>query len=564
MNCLAVVHPGTTPNGTDGELLLVDCGVTFDDRGLGVDVIHPDFASLEQFAGRIAGVFLTHGHEDHIGALPYLLRRFDVPIWGPPYALGLVRERLAEHEVLRHARLFEVAPREHHRIGSFEVEPVRVTHSIADALALAITTREGTVLHTGDFKFDESPPDGEAFDVERLAEIAGAPGGVQLLLSDSTNIDADGPTGSEQLVGDVLFERIAEAKGRVIVSMFASNVHRLRFLGDIARRTGRRIVPLGRSVLTHSRVAHATGYLDWPDGLVMPAERAPELARQQVLGIATGSQAEANAALARLARGEHPLKLEPGDVVIMSSRTIPGHEPEVYAMMGDFLRRGIEVMTRASDRRVHVSGHAHRVEQRRMIELLRPRAFVPVHGTLHHLTRHAELAREAGVPSVCVLENGDVGELQAGTIARTVRWPAGRVHVFAGRPVGKGVLRDRTRLAAEGVVLVVVPVDPRGRSAGRVQVTSLGVVEGEAGSRLCEEAAREAFAAVDALRPEGTRDGIEEATLAEAARLAARRVFARDLGFKPQTLVSVVRVTREGSAAAAPPAGSTPQLPVVP
>ena len=532
MNCLAIVQ--------DGELLLVDCGVTFDNRELGIDVVHPDFACLERFAGRIAGVFLTHGHEDHIGALPYLLRRFDVPVWGPPYALGLVRERLAEHEVLRHARLQEVFPRERYRVGSFDVEPIRVTHSIADALALAITTRAGVIVHTGDFKFDESPPDGEAFDVERLADIAGgAGGGVQLLLSDSTNIDADGPTGSEQLVGDVLADRIGEARGRVIVSMFASNVHRLRFLGDIAARTGRKIVPLGRSVLTHSRVAHATGYLDWPDGLVMPADRASELRRDQVLGIATGSQAEANAALARLGRGEHPLKLEAGDTVIMSSRTIPGHEPEVYAMMGDFLRRGIEVLTRASDRRVHVSGHAHRVEQRRMIELLHPRAFVPVHGTLHHLTRHAELAREVGVPSVCVLENGDVGALENGAMARVDRWPSGRVHVFAGKAIGNGVLRDRARLAAEGIVLVVVPVDPSGRVAGQVQVSTMGVAEGEAASRLCEEAKHEARSAVDALPRAPVADA---AQVAEAARLAARRVFARELGFKPQTLVSVVHV----------------------
>jgi len=533
MNCLAIVQRG--------EVLLVDCGVTFDDRGLGVDVVHPDFTALERFQGHIKGVFLTHGHEDHIGALPYLLKRFDVPVWGPRYALGLVRERLAEHEVLRHARLIEASTRERYDVGSFQIEPIRVTHSIADATALSITTDAGVVVHSGDFKFDESPPDGEAFDVERLGELASS--GVELLLSDSTNIDADGPTGSEQLVGDVLEELVMAAKGRVVVSMFASNVHRLRFLGQIAARAHRKIVPLGRSVLTHSRVAHATGYLDWPEGLVLPEGRASELPRDAFLGIATGSQAEANAALARLARGEHAVKLEKGDTVIMSSRTIPGHEPEVYAMMGDFLRRGIEVLTRASDRRVHVSGHAHRVEQRRMIELLRPRAFVPVHGTLHHLTRHAELARQVGIQSVCVLENGDVGSLDAGVVTKVDRWSVGRVHVFAGRPLGHGVLRERMRLAAEGVVLVVVPVDGAGKVVGQVRVTQMGVAEGESSTRLCDDARREAHAAVDDVRhrPEVLLD---LALVAEAARLAARRVFSRELGWKPQTMVSVVPVVR--------------------
>jgi ribonuclease J len=260
-----------------GEVILIDCGVTFGPsvmgRGLGIDVIHPDFSALDAFRDRIRGVILTHGHEDHIGALPYFLRRYDVPVWGPPYSLGLVKERLEQHEILAHARLIETRPREAFNVGSFRIEPIRVTHSIADATALAITTDAGTILHTGDFKIDDDPPDGEEFDLERLRELGDA--GVSLLMSDSTNIDARGDSaGSESGVGEALEQLVAEATGVVVVALFASNVHRLRMLGDIAKRSGRKIVPIGRSVVTHSRVARATGYLEWPSDLVWPLDRA--------------------------------------------------------------------------------------------------------------------------------------------------------------------------------------------------------------------------------------------------------------------------------------------------
>ncbi len=399
MNCLALEQRG--------EVLLVDCGVTFDDRRLGIDVVHPDFTALEAY--RIVGLFVTHGHEDHIGAIPYFLRRFDVPVYGPRYALGLVRERAAQHEILDHVHLHEIAPRARVAVGSFEVEPIRVTHSIADATALAIRTDAGLVVHTGDFKFDETPPDGETFDVARFQDLGRQ--GVRLLLSDSTNIDARGPTGSEEGVAVAIDDIVAGSEQAVVVAMFASNVHRLRILGDIARRHGRKLVALGRSVSTHARVARSTArstgdhagapYLEWPSDLVWPADRARELPRRALLGVATGTQGEEAAALARLARGEHQaFELVAGDVVVMSSRVIPGNEAAVVRVMGDLLRRGVELRTWWSDRAVHVSGHAHRDEQRRMIELVRPRAFVPLHGTLHHLFRHAELAREHCVAHV--------------------------------------------------------------------------------------------------------------------------------------------------------------------
>ena len=527
MNCLAIEQRG--------EAILVDCGVTFDDRGLGIDVVHPDFGPLDELAPRLAGVVVTHGHEDHIGALPYLLKRHDVPVWGPPYALGLVRERLGEHEVLEHARLIPTRPREPFTVGSFRIEPIRVTHSIADATALAIGTDEGIVVHTGDFKFDPAPPDGEQFDEARLRELGD--GGVSLLLSDSTNVDAEGPTGGEAGVGETLERLVTEAKGAVVVAMFASNVHRLRLLGEIARRAGRHLVLLGRGVGTHARVARSTGYLPWPDDLVRPDTLARELPRSKVLAIATGSQGEERAALARLARGEHPMfEVAPGDTVILSARAIPGNEPEVHAILGMLIRRGCQVKTRLTDRGVHVSGHAHRPEQRRMIELVRPRAFVPVHGTIHHLTRHAELARETGVEEVAVIENGRVLELSGGKLTLGRALPAGRVHVWNGREVPASVIRERTVLAEDGAAFCTVVVDAAG-TAVDVQLSTRGVLDETANARELDEvraAVRRAIAEVEL--------PATDETMAEHARWAVRRTFQKTRGRKPITIVHLRRI----------------------
>lgn len=532
MNCMALEQRG--------EVILVDCGVTFDDRGLGVDVVHPDFSALDAFGERLAGVVVTHGHEDHIGALPYLLKRHDVPIWAPPYALGLIRERLDEHEVLAHARLFETRPRTPFSVGSFRVEPIRVTHSIADATALAIESDAGTIVHSGDFKLDEAPPDGEHFDAERLREIGD--GGVTLLMSDSTNVDSEGPTGNEIAVGEVLERLVADATGAVVVSMFASNVHRLRILGDVAMKTGRKIVLLGRGVGTHSRVARATGYLPWADELVYPDTMARELPRSKVLAIATGSQGEERAALARLARGEHPsFDVAPGDRVILSARIIPGNEPGVHAILGMLIRRGCDVRTRLTDRGVHVSGHAHRPEQRKMIELVRPRCFIPVHGTIHHLTRHAELAREAGVREVSVIENGRVAEIANAKITLGDTLTAGRVHVWAGREIAAPVLRERAVLAEEGVASCMVAVDGSGTVLD-VALATRGVLDetttesaGEIAS--VRDAVRRAIAEID----RATASEIADEVIAEQARLAVRRAFFKARGKKPVTLVHVRR-----------------------
>jgi ribonuclease J len=333
-------------------------------------------------------------------------------------------------------------------------------------------------------------------------------------------------------------------------------VHRLRLLGDIARRHGRKLVPLGRSVSTHSRVARSTSrstgehagepYLEWPSDLVWPADRARELPRHAVLGVATGTQGEEGAALSRLARGEHPaFDLAEGDVVVMSSRVIPGNEPEVMRVMSNLLRRGVELRSWWSDRAVHVSGHAHRVEQQRMIEMVRPRSFVPVHGTLHHMLRHAALARELGVPDVCVLENGDVGELGEGPLRKTGRVTSGRVHVFARRALPPTVLAERAALAAHGTAHVVVSVDAAGRPVGEVSLTTRGVLDETADAHLLAAARNEALAALEELSARGGGGVLRaDAELGEAVRQAVRRALGRPLGFKPVTTATVLRVGR--------------------
>jgi ribonuclease J len=543
MNCLALAQ--------DNEALVIDCGVTFDGRGLGVNLVHPDFTALERY--HVVGLFVTHGHEDHIGGIPYFLRRFDVPVLGPPYALGLVRERAAEHEILDYVALRAVAPRERVRVGTFEVEPIRVTHSIADATALAIRTGAGLVVHTGDFKFDESPTDGETFDVARFEELGCE--GVRLLLSDSTNIDSPGSAGSEENVARALEEIVACAKQAVVVAIFASNVHRMRILGQIAIRHRRKLVALGHGVSTHARVARAvarstgalagTPYLDWPNDLVWPTDRARELPRNAILGVATGTQGEGAAALARVARGEHPsFDLGEGDVVAMSSRVIPGNELAAVALMTDLLRRGVELRTWWSDRNMHVSGHAHRDEQRRMIELARPRAFVPLHGTLHHLIRHANLARELGVPEICVLENGDAGELDADGLRKAGRFQAGRAHVFAQRVLPLNVLRERAALASHGIAHVVIPIDPRGRLAGDIALATRGVIDERLDAHILAAARREAAAAVHELANGSTGGAVDERAFSEAARRAVRRALGRALGFKPIATATVLRVPK--------------------
>jgi ribonuclease J len=488
MNCFALEQ-------RDG-IVVVDCGIQFPFDDLGVDVLHPDFTWLVERADRVAGVFLTHGHEDHIGGLPYFLSRVRAPVWGPPHALELAKERLEEHGFDVDAlELHRTGPGTSYAVGPFEVEPVRVSHSIVEASALRVQTSAGVLLHTGDFNLDPDPPDGEPTDADRLRGIGDE--GVRVLLSDSTNVDVESRAGSERAVGSALRELVSGAPQRVVVAMFASNIQRLILLGELARANGRKLCLFGRSLNTQLRVAERIGRLRWPPGLVVSAEEAAALPRNELLVLAGGTQAEHHSAMRRLASGTHPqLKLAEGDSVILSSRIIPGNDRAVYDMLSDLLREGVRVLTRVTHPGVHTSGHAGRSEQRQMIEWTRPRSFVPVHGTLHHLTRHAELARECGVADVRVVENGQPLVVSPDVVTVEQRVRSGKVRVaWGGVVMDEAVWQRRAELGRGGLVLASIAVDSSGRPLGEAVVTTLGVPalddDADARRRLARSVTRE-------------------------------------------------------------------------
>jgi ribonuclease J len=528
MNCLALEQ-------RDG-ILVIDCGITFPNEELGVDTYHPDFSYLVERRALVSAVFLTHGHEDHVGALPYLLAKLKVPVFGPPHALAIGRHRLSDRGLApSDFQLNTVHPRTRHRVGPFEVEPVRVTHSITDATALSVRTRAGTVLHTGDFRFDQSPPDGEPTDEERLAQIGD--GGVRLLLSDSTGIDSRAPHESESAVGDMLERLVLAANGRVIIGMFASNIQRLKMVGEIAQRTGRKLALFGRSIELQAQLGHEIGRLSWPSDLVVPQSDAARVAPERLLVLAGGTQAEPGSALMRLAAGAHPaLTLRPADTVILSSRVIPGNDRQVFAMIAQLLRQNVAVHSWITDPTVHTSGHAHRYEQERMLQLIRPRAFVPVHGTRHHLERHAELAREFGVAEVLVLENGDMAEVGEGRLSPCGRFTAGRVATWHGLEIADSILRERRGLARSGTLTISIVLDRLGRLAAPPAVASRGVIDGELEPGGLRFVALEVATAVEAA---GAKD---EAGLADIVRLIARRAVEARTGRKPICLVNISKL----------------------
>jgi ribonuclease J len=533
MNCMAVE--------AGGDIVVVDCGVTFPKSDLGIDTYYPDFSWLEARRDRVRAALITHGHEDHIGALPYFLERFDVPVYGPPYALELARLRLDERGFGRNdVKLVPTKPRGRFTAGAFEVEPVRVTHSIADATALVLRTPAGTLVHTGDFKLDPSPSDGEVTDEERFKELGDE--GVRILLSDSTNVDAHGASASESVAARVLYGLVDGHPGRVIVGLFGSNVHRLHALGNVALATGRKLVLLGRSVQTHVRAAMEHGRLDWPVDLVAPPEQAAALPRRKVLALATGTQSERLAALSRLAARAHPvMTIDEGDRVVLSSRVIPGNEPAVMNMVGDLLRLGADVRLASTDPGVHVSGHAYRDEQSRMIDWVRPRAFLPVHGTLHHLHRHGRLAAERGVREVVVIENGEVAEFDAeAPFARaSERAPSGKIPTWNGEDIPAQVLADREAMARAGVAFVTVIVNAQGRPVAPATVSTRGVLDEAADAPILRDAAREVTKALSDRSWARARPDDEE--IADLARLVVRKRLEQRVGKRPVTVANVVR-----------------------
>jgi ribonuclease J len=505
--------------------IAVDCGVMFpDEQMLGIDVVIPDFTYLRALGERFRGVFLTHGHEDHIGALPYALAERDVPVFGTPLTLGFVRERLRERGMSATLTAYASEP---HRIGPFVVEPLRMTHSIPDTVGLAIHTPVGTVVHTGDFKLDQTPLDDRPSDVGRLAELGGE--GVLLLLSDSTNAERPGVTPSERTVGGQLDAIFRAAAGRVLVTTFSSHIHRMQQVIDCAVRFRRRVALVGRSLVSHVGVARELGLLSVPEGTIIELPAAADLPRERVAYITAGSQAEPASALVRIAMDAHKqVKIADDDTVVLSSRVIPGNERAISSLVNHLYRRGARVHYDRTSA-VHVSGHASQEELKMVMNLVRPRHFVPVHGEYRHLVRHIALAGEVGIPPErChLLEDGDVLELDGQAATRGERVPAGRVFVD-----GKGlgdvedlVLRDRRHLSADGLVLAVLALHPRtGDLVAGPDLVSHGVMAEEANPEVLQRAREAVLEAIDAINPESRTDPLE---VKEQVRRALRRYFKR-------------------------------------
>ena len=509
--------------------IAVDCGVMFPDEQMyGIDVAIPDVSYLRALGDRFRAIFLTHGHEDHIGALPYVLPGRSVPVFGTPLTLGFVRDRLREHGITASLVPYgSDAP----RVGPFTVEPFAVTHSIPDSVGLAIRTPVGTLIHTGDFKLDQTPLDGRLPDLRRLAELGGE--GVALLFSDSTNAERPGVTPSEQSVGSRFATIFRQATGRVLVTTFSSHIHRLQQVIDCAVRFDRRVALVGRSLIAHVAVARDLGLLHVPEGTLVDLAQARDLPRERVALLTAGSQAEATSALVRIAMNAHKqVSLDPGDVVVLSSRVIPGNERAIGLLVNHLCRRGAIVHYErfgSADERVHVSGHASQEELKLVLNLVRPRHFVPVHGEYRHLVRHIALAREVGIPAErChLLEDGDVLELDGHTARRGERVTAGRVFVD-GKGVGDvedEVLRDRRHLSEDGLVLAVLAIHQQsGDIVAGPDLVSRGVVAEEASPEVLEPARDAVLEALAAINPESRTDPAE---VKEEVRRALRRYFKR-------------------------------------
>jgi ribonuclease J len=533
MNCMAVE--------CDGRIAVVDCGIMFPNEPVGVDVIAPDLGWLRERREQVGAVFLTHGHEDHVGALPFLLRDVKVPVYGTRFTLALLRPRLDEAGVA--ADLREVSPGDVRPAGEpspISAEFFAVTHSIPDACGLALATPQGTILHSGDFKIDARPVGGRPMDLDRIGALGRS--GVRLLLSDSTNAERAGSSLSESEVGAALEEVFERARGRVLVACFASNVHRIQQVANAARAFGRRLALLGRSMETNVRLAQDLGYLSIPAWMPVGFPEARELPPRELCVLVSGTQGEPRSALARLARGEHPdLAVSAGDLVVLSSRFIPGNEVAVGQVVNELCRRGAEVAYEGL-RPLHVSGHAQEAEQRRLISLARPAHFVPIHGEFRHLARHAAHAAAEGVAGRDVLLDGQVLALADGGVSveqETV--PVGRVYTdrdaLLGADIGALVVRDRRLLAEAGLLIAVLAVE---KASGAVVRGPDLFAKGVAGFEGAEEAIRgEALRAIEELSPTARADVAE---VQEALRASIRRFFRREVGRRPSVLPVVLEL----------------------
>lgn len=521
--------------------VLVDAGVMFPDaETFGVDLIIPDASALEPYRGRISALVLTHGHEDHIGGVPYVMKLVDGPVYGSPFTLALVQPKLEEHEIATD-RLTPVRPGQRVDIGPLTIEFIRVTHSTADCLALAIHTPAGILVHTGDFKIDTTPLDAQPFDLHRFAELGSQ--GVLALFSDSTNADRPGFTGSERRVIDGFEEVFSGASGKIVIAAFSTSVYRLQIVVDMAEQFERKVAFVGRGMQQTSQTAERLGYLRIPAGLQIRDADVRDFPSQDVVCLCTGSQGEPLAALPRIAIDDHRyVKLSPDDVVVFSSRIIPGNERSVGRVMDHVARRGASIIS-DDDKRIHVSGHASEEELKLLLSLVKPKFLVPIHGEYRQLARHARLAPVVSPGTAVIMaEDGDVIRFDAegGRVAGRV--PAGRVLIDGTRTgsIGDEVLRDRKHLAADGLVVPIVSIDMRsGELEHRPEIITRGLATDPRHEAFLEEAPDLVARSVEEASPEERTD---PGLLKERIRVDLQRAFRKRAGRRPLVIPVVMEV----------------------
>ena len=538
MNCMALRY--------GDDIIVIDAGMMFpEEELLGVDVVIPDFSYLEENRAHVRALLLTHGHEDHIGATPFLLAELDIPVFGTEFTLALAGRRLEEHDLKDRVKLNVVRPGQTIEIGPFKVRFLHVTHSIVSAVALAITTPVGVVIHTGDFKVDPTPTDNDMFDLHTFAECG--KNGVLLLMSDSTNVDRAGYTESERAVRPRLEDILNRADRRVIVSCFSSSVHRLQQLLDLASEFGRKVCFLGRSMINVTEISHSLGLLHIPDHILLRPQDLGSVARDKLMVIVSGTQGEPMSALSRVAVDDHKnLSVEPGDTVVLSSRIIPGNEKAIYRMINHLSRRGADVIYGSMNPPVHVSGHASAEELKLVLNLVRPKYFMPIHGEYRQLAKHAALAEHlkfAGLEETFVLETGETLLLGSNGARKGPRVNVGRVCIDSGtldEVVEDLVIRDRRHLSEDGFVLPIVAINKlTGKCEGLPELVSRGFMSADESSGILQGASHVVARTLELSSAEERTDW---GVMKEKIRTDLRRYLTKETSRRPLIMPVILEI----------------------
>jgi ribonuclease J len=538
MNCMAVRY--------GDDIIVLDAGMMFPDAELmGVDIVTPDFTYLEENAKHVRGLILTHGHEDHIGGIPFLLALMKIPVYGTAFTLALVERRLEEHEMVKEAKLNKVKPGETLVLGPFSIEFIHVTHSTVSCVALAITTPLGVIMHTGDFKVDPSPTDNELFDLHKFAEYGKR--GVLLLMSDSTNVDRSGYTESERAVAPRLAELFMRAPRRIVISCFSSSIHRLQQIIDAADEYGRKVAFIGRSMNTATEIAHGLGFLTIPNGILLRPQDLMQTAPSKVCAIVSGTQGEPMSALSRVAVDNHKhLSIETGDVVALSARIIPGNEKGIYRMMNHIARRGADLVYGPMNPPIHVSGHGSAEELRLILNLVRPKYFVPVHGEYRQMTKHAQLAQHLthyNLEATFVLESGETLEIDNKGARKGEPVTVGRICIDSGtldEVVEDMVIRDRRHLSEDGFVLPIIAINKHtGVCEGLPEIVSRGFMSLDERSDVIEEARK---VVLKTLNSSSAEERTDLGVMQEKIRADLKRYLTKETSRRPLIMPVILEV----------------------